>query len=139
MIGVADPGQAEIDLAGGMLTCPSCTGPLRPCGHAWARTVRDHGTAVVALRPRRPRCRTCRDTHVLLPAVVAPRRTDTTAVIGPGLQASARGTGYRRIATQVQRPLSTVRRAGSAPCPTPAMSSGCAPTGWSGSPGSTSM
>jgi len=32
MIGVADPGQAETDLAGGMLTCPSCTGPLQPWG-----------------------------------------------------------------------------------------------------------
>ena len=110
MIGVADPGQAETDLAGGTLTCPSCTGPLRPWGHARARTVRDHGASVVALRPRRARCRTCRGTHVLLPAVVAPRRADTTAVIGSALQASARGTGYRRIAAQVQRPLSTVRR-----------------------------
>ena len=110
MIGVADPGHAEIVLAGGMLTCPASTGPVRPCGHAWARTVRDHGTAVVALRPRRARCRTCRGTQVLLPAVVAPRRADTTAVIGAALQASARGTGYRRIATQLQRPLSTVRR-----------------------------
>ena len=94
MIGVADPGQAETDLAAGMLTCPSCTGPLQPWGHARARTVRDHGTTVVALRPRRARCRTCRGTHVLLPAVVAPRRADTTAVIGAALQASARGTGY---------------------------------------------
>jgi hypothetical protein len=110
MIGVADPGQAETDLAGGMLTCPSCTGPLQPWGHARARTVRDHGTSVVALRPRRARCRSCRGTHVLLPAVVAPRRADTTAVIGSALQASARGTGYRRIATQLARPLSTVRR-----------------------------
>ena len=72
--------------------------------------MRDHGTTVVALRPRRARCRSCRGTHVLLPAVVAPRRADTTAVIGSALQASARGTGYRRIAAQVQRPLSTVRR-----------------------------
>jgi hypothetical protein len=110
MIGVADPGQAETDLAGGTLTCPSCTGPLQPWGHARARTVRDHGTTVVALRPRRARCRTCRGTHVLLSAVVAPRRADTTAVIGSALQASARGTGYRRIAAQLQRPLSTVRR-----------------------------
>ena len=31
-------------------------------------------------------------------------------MIGSALQASARGTGYRRIATQVQRPLSTVWR-----------------------------
>jgi hypothetical protein len=31
-------------------------------------------------------------------------------VIGSALQASAGGTGYRRIAAQLQRPLSTVRR-----------------------------
>ena len=41
---------------------------------------------------------------------MAPRRADTTAVIGSALQASARGTGYRRIAAQLARPLSTVRR-----------------------------
>jgi hypothetical protein len=41
---------------------------------------------------------------------VAPRRADTTAVIGAALQASARGNGYRRIATGLGRPLSTVRR-----------------------------
>ena len=110
MIGVADPGQAETDLAAGMLTCPSCTGPLQPWGHARARTVRDHGTSVVALRPRRARCRSCRGTHVLLPAVVVPRRADATAVIGSALQASAGGMGYRRIATPLARPLSTVRR-----------------------------
>lgn len=110
MIGIADPGQAETDLASGTLSCPSCTGPLQPWGHARARTVRDHGTTTVALRPRRARCRTCRGTHVLLPAVVAPRRADTTAVIGSALLASARGTGYRRIAAELARPLSTVRR-----------------------------
>jgi len=32
-------------------------------------TVRDHDRVTVALRPRRARCRTCRVTHVLLPAV----------------------------------------------------------------------
>jgi len=42
--------------------------------------------------------------------VVAPRRADTTAVIGSASLASARGTGYRRIAAQLARPLSTVRR-----------------------------
>jgi len=42
--------------------------------------------------------------------VVAPRRADTTAVIGAALQASARGIGYRRIAARTARPLSTVRR-----------------------------
>jgi hypothetical protein len=64
----------------------------------------------VALRPRRARCRACRSTQVLLPAVVAPRRADTTAVIGAALQASARGIGYRRIAVRLNRPVSTVRR-----------------------------
>ena len=57
-----------------------------------------------------PAAAPCRVTHVLLPAVVAPRRADTTAVIGSALLASARGTGYRRIAAQLGRPLSTVRR-----------------------------
>lgn len=110
MIGIADPGLAETDLAAGTLACPRCAGPLQPWGHARARTLRDHGTTTVALRPRRARCRTCRATHVLLPAVVAPRRADTTAVIGAALQASARGIGYRRIAAGLDRPLSTVRR-----------------------------
>ena len=110
MIGVADPGQAETDLAAGVLPCPSCTGPLQPWGHARARTVRDHGTTTLALRPRRARCRTCRVTHVLLPTAATLRRADSTAVIGSALLASARGTGYRRIAAELDRPLSTVRR-----------------------------
>jgi hypothetical protein len=110
MIGIADPGQAETALAAGSLACPGCTRPLRPWGHARPRTVRDHGHTTLALRPRRARCRTCRVTHVLLPAAVTVRRADTTAVIGSALLASARGTGYRRIAAQLDRPLSTVRR-----------------------------
>ena len=110
MIGIADLARAEIDLAAGALACPGCTRPLHPWGHTRTRTVRDHGHTTLALRPRWARCRTCWNTHVLLPAVVAPRRADTTAVIGSALLASARGTGYRRIAAQLDRPLSTVRR-----------------------------
>ena len=88
MIGVADPGQAETDLAGGMLTCPSCTGPLRPWGHARARTVRDHGTSVVAPRPRRacgvPECSTCR-----WPAVIGGRQWfGMIAAVSPRLSQS---------------------------------------------------
>jgi hypothetical protein len=71
MIGIADPGQAETDLATGILTCPSCAGPLQPWGPPGFATVRDHGTTTVALRPGRARCRVCRGIHVLLPAVVA--------------------------------------------------------------------
>ena len=74
------------------------------------RTVRDRGTATLVLRPRRARCPACRATHVLLPALVAPWRADTTAGIGAALQASAAGAGYRRIAAQLDRLASTVRR-----------------------------
>jgi hypothetical protein len=110
MIGIADPSEAETALAAGALACPGCARPLHPWGHARTRTVRDHGTIRLALRPRRARCRACRVTHVLLPTAVPLRRADTTAVIGSALLASARGTGYRRIAVQLDRPLSTVRR-----------------------------
>src|SRR5215207_5730026 len=89
MIGIADPARAEIDLAASALACPGCTRPLHPWGHARTRTVRDHGYMVLALRPRRARCRTCRVTHVLLPAAVTLRRADTSAVIGSALLASA--------------------------------------------------
>jgi hypothetical protein len=73
MIGIADVGQAETNLTAGTLACPGCARPLRPWGHARTRTVREHGQATLALWPRRTRCHTCRITHVLLPAVVAPR------------------------------------------------------------------
>jgi hypothetical protein len=81
MIGIADPARAETDLAAGALACPGCTRPLHPWGHARTRTARDHGHTTLALRPRRAHCRTCRVSHVLLYAVAAPRRADTTAVI----------------------------------------------------------
>ena len=47
---------------------------------------------------------------MLLPGELLPRRADTTAVIGTALLASSRGVGYRRIAADLGRPLSTVRR-----------------------------
>lgn len=46
---------------------------------------------------------------MLLPGELLPRRADTTAVIGMALLASSRGTGYRHIAADIGRPLSTVR------------------------------
>jgi hypothetical protein len=83
---------------------------LRPWGYGRARTVRDHGLTTLTLRPRRGRCVACGITQVLLLGSVLPRRADTTAVIGSALLASARGAGYRRIAVDIGRPLSTVRR-----------------------------
>jgi transposase-like protein len=110
MIGIVDLQRVETDLAAGELTCPGCGGELYGWGHARAREVRDCGSATLTLRPRRARCSSCGSTHVLLLGAVLPRRADTTAVIGTALQASARGIGYRRIATQLGRPASTVRR-----------------------------
>ena len=110
MIGIVDLQRAEADLAAGELACPGCRAPLRRWGHARARDVRDSGSTTLTLRPRRARRASCGGTHVLLLAAVLPRRADTTAVIGTALQASARGIGYRRIAAQLGRPASTVRR-----------------------------
>ena len=47
MIGIADPGRAETDLAAGTLACPGCARPLQRWGHARTRTVRDHGHATL--------------------------------------------------------------------------------------------
>jgi hypothetical protein len=46
---------------------------------------------------------------VLLPASVLLRRADAVEVIGAGLLAAAGGLGHRRVAGQVERPVSTVR------------------------------
>jgi transposase-like protein len=110
MIGIVDLERAEAELAAGELACPGCGGPLRRWGHARAREVRDLESRTLRLRPRRARCGSCGGTHVLLLGAVLPRRADTTAVIGTALWASARGMGYRRIAMQLERPVSTVRR-----------------------------
>ena len=110
MIGIVDREQAEAELAAGELACPGCKGQLRRWGHARARDVRDQEARTLHLRPRRTRCRSCGATHVLLLTAVLPRRADTTAVIGAALLASARGAGYRRIAAEIGRPTTTVRR-----------------------------
>lgn len=45
-----------------------------------------------------------------LPAALTARRADSTTVIGSALLASARRSGYRQTATQLDRPPSTVQR-----------------------------
>ncbi|MGH3814291.1 MAG: DUF6431 domain-containing protein [Pseudonocardiaceae bacterium] len=105
-----DATRAETDLAAGELACPGCGATLRRWGHARPRRVRDHTVTTLTLRPRRTRCPACGATHVLLPGALLPRRADTTAVIGTALLASARGIGYRRIAADLGRAPSTVRR-----------------------------
>jgi hypothetical protein len=62
------------------------------------------------VRPRRARCAICRNTHVLPPGNLLPRRADTAEVIGAALLAKTRGHGWRRIAADLGRPPATVRR-----------------------------
>lgn len=100
----------EGDLAGGVVPCPGCDGPLRPWGHARGRLVRrSGGSRPWWWRPRRARCGSCDVTHVLLPARLLPRRRDGIEVVGGALVAYARGLGHRRIATELSLPPSTVR------------------------------
>jgi len=104
MVMVFDQGRVEAELVGGRLRCP-CGEELGPWGHARERLVRGVGR----LRPRRARCRGCRQTHVLLPQGCLLRRRDTVAVIGAALAAKATGTGHRPIAGRLGVPKDTVR------------------------------
>jgi hypothetical protein len=106
-----DDAVVESDLRAGVLVCPvaGCGGWLAPWGWARKRVVRG---LVEPLRPRRSRCASaagCGATHVLLPASVLLRRADAVDVIGAGLLAAAGGLGHRRVAEEVERPVSTVR------------------------------
>jgi hypothetical protein len=104
-----DRGVVERQMAGGELACPSCGGVLAGWGYAAERGVRVLDGLVVRLRPRRSRCRSCRGTHVLVPAWCLLRRADAVAVIGAALVAAAAGGGFRAIARQLGRPPGTVR------------------------------
>jgi transposase-like protein len=105
---VLDAGQAEDDLARGVIGCPRCGGSLWPWSWAKPRRVRLRDGARL-VRPRRARCASCRATQVLLPSWCLPRRADAAEVIGAALVAKADGHGYRSIAKRLDRPPSTVR------------------------------
>jgi hypothetical protein len=64
---------------------------------------------VVRVTPDRARCRACRVSHVLLPAGWLPRRGYDVEIVGAALLAAAEGAGYRRAASRVDVPASTVR------------------------------
>jgi len=101
MVG-SDPVEVERALLAGELSCPDCSGVLRPWGHArWRSSRRERGT--VRHRPRRSACSGCGRTHVLVPACWLPRRADAVAVIGAALLAKAAGAGHRPIATAQSR------------------------------------
>jgi hypothetical protein len=103
-----DAARVEDQLAAGGLVCPGCGGVLGPWGWARARVLRG-GSAPVAVRPRRSRCRLCAESHVLLPVFALLRRADLVTVIGAALAAKAAGAGVRAAAAAVGRPVETVR------------------------------
>ena len=109
MIEVFDTAAAGIALARRKLGCPDCAGPLRPWGHARERTVRDLAGAMMKVCPDRALCPGCQVTHVVLDAALLPRRAYSAALIGQALVASARGSGHRRIALDLDVPAGTVR------------------------------
>ena len=101
--------EVESRLVSGELRCPACEGALGPWGWARTRLLRDGPGTGLVLRPRRSRCRSCRSSHVLLPAFALVRRADVVEVIGQALAAVARGAGARTAAELVGRPVETVR------------------------------
>lgn len=99
----------EADLIAGRLACPRCENVLRRWGHARTRILH-RLTMTEWLRPRRGICAGCGATHVLLPEDTLLRRRDDVGVIGAALLAKAGGAGHRRIAAQLGREPSKVRR-----------------------------
>ena len=89
--------------------CPDCQGPLRRWGFARARRVRLADDSLRRLQPRRARCRTCKTTHVLLPAWCLPRRAAGVEVIGAALLARAHGASAQQIASDLDLPHGTVQ------------------------------
>lgn len=112
MIVVRTVEWAEQALGDGEIDCPhpGCGGTLTRWGFGRSRRVRGLGAQSLDVRPRRARCAGCASTQILLPAAVQPRLADATAVIGTALAKKIAGHGHRRIAAELDRPPSTVRR-----------------------------
>ncbi|MEU4360231.1 DUF6431 domain-containing protein [Streptomyces virginiae] len=101
--------RVERRLRAGELTCPSCGAVLAPWGHGRSREIRGDLGSRLFVCPRRSRCTGCQVTHVLLPDVLWPRRTDAAEVIGAGLEIAALGMGHRQIAACLGLAEGTVR------------------------------
>ncbi|MFD7342291.1 DUF6431 domain-containing protein [Streptomyces violascens] len=101
--------RVERRLRASELACPSCGASLAPWGHGRLRQVRGDLGARLFVRPRRSRCTGCGVTHLLLPEMVWPRRTDAAEVIGAGLEIAALGMGHRQVAAHLGLAEDTVR------------------------------
>jgi hypothetical protein len=108
MIVVADPQWAEAALIGGRLPCPRCSGMLRPWASARVRRVRGLPDPIRSSRGGLA----ARD--VSGPRYFRPGRCSPAGRRhrggGQGAGRQGRWGGYRRIAADLDRPLSTVRR-----------------------------
>jgi hypothetical protein len=108
MVGTDDV-EVERVLRAGVLEC-DCGGELRPWGWARERAVREVGGVEERRSPRRSRCSSCRQTHVLLPADSLLRRRDAVGVIGAALTVRAAGSSIVKVAARVVGvPFATVR------------------------------
>lgn len=110
MLLVHDLDKAVASLEAHTMDCPTrgCGGWLGPWGYT-TRRVRialDHSEL---RRQRRGYCRSCHRSHVLSDLGTYPYRLDTSATFTAALVAAAGGLGYRRVAAEIDRPVSTVR------------------------------
>ncbi|NEA68925.1 hypothetical protein G3I56_41790 [Streptomyces sp. SID12488] len=101
--------RVERQLRAGELACPACGAVLAPWGHGRPREIRGDLGSRLFVRPRRSRCTGCQVTHVLLPEMLWPRRSDAAEVIGAGLEIAARGIGHRQVAAHLGLSDGTVR------------------------------
>lgn len=101
-----DGASVERRLARGLLRC-SCSGVLGPWGWARMRVIRSDA-GVVAVTPRRGRCRSCRATHVLLPAWLFVRRAFAGVVIWACVLARVAGSKIAAIGARFGVKASTV-------------------------------
>ncbi|MEU5185512.1 DUF6431 domain-containing protein, partial [Streptomyces longwoodensis] len=99
----------ECRLRAGELTCPACGSVLAPWGHGRPREIRGDLGSRLFVRPRRSRCSGCQVTHVLLPEMLWPWRSDAAEVIGAGLEIAALGMGHRQVAARLGLADGTVR------------------------------
>src|SRR5674476_508833 len=111
VITVVDPDAARRSLVAGELACPQpdCGGRLWVWSRALPRRVRGLDGTVVRVTPDRARCRACRVSHVLIAGRVAAPARVRRRDLGAALLAAAEGAGYRRAASRVDVPASTVR------------------------------
>jgi transposase-like protein len=109
VIEVLDAEAARRALAARLLRCPGCGGRLRPWGRGRPRKVRALGGAWLSACPDRARCCSCQQTHVVLPAVLLPRRAYSCALVGSVLARAAHGDSTASIAAALGVPAATVR------------------------------